>query len=203
MVDSDQHLQIAIVGHSFVKRLYRFTKSYRGFSNLNLDINNYEIDFRAKGGLTVKKLAESGLLSLEKDQIDCAFLQIGSNDATSLDKTVHDIAKDIVAIALYLFYGLGVKVVFIGQLLPRSELTTFRGYNAKIIEINNEISRRLSVENNPCIQLWHHHGFWQNMDFICWDGTHLNHFGIRRYFRSVRSSLLHARNILYVSIGDT
>ncbi len=160
-------LKISIIGHSFVRRLSRFSNSCDLFDNLRLDSAINIIDFRAKGGLTVRKLIDCDLLTFNKSDIpDAVFLQIGGNDAADKKKHYVTIARDIVSIARYLVEGVGVKTVLIGQLLPRRVDRTFKGYNKKIISINEEIVRLINRDNNNNIQFWHNHGFWEGQHYL-------------------------------------
>ncbi|CAC5362598.1 unnamed protein product [Mytilus coruscus] len=116
------------------------------------------------------------------------------NGAANRRNNTYQIDQDIYAFAMYLHYGLNVNYVVIGQLLYRSESVTYAGYNDKIIQINKLLQGKIKENDENAISFRHHHGFWDKLDFLCFDGVHLNHFGMRKYFKSVRSAVLHTSN---------
>lgn len=195
IVVMDHKQNVVLFGHSFIRRLGRFADSCDKYYNLRLDNKEFNVSFRAQGGLTFKRLFRnretSRLVSFESTP-DIIFLQIGGNDASSHNRSASQIAADIFSLALYFVEGLQIRSVIIGQLVPRCENATFEGYNKKITVINNLVQEKIEEEKLVNIKFWHHRGFWTTTDFLGFDGVHLNHFGIRRYFKSVRSSILYA-----------
>ncbi|CAC5380300.1 unnamed protein product [Mytilus coruscus] len=95
----------------------------------------------------------------------------------------------------------------VARLPQQKQLCTF-SYHPHIIFLqiggNDAANRRTNAyqiaqdifakHDENAISLWHHRGFWDNLDFLCFDGVHLNHFGMRKYFESVRSAVLHTSN---------
>ncbi|CAC5413819.1 unnamed protein product [Mytilus coruscus] len=177
----------------FIRRLNRFMNSCDKFDNLRLLKSYFLINCRAQGGLTVARLAEQKQLCTFSYHLHIVFLQIGGNDAANRTNA-YQIAQDIFAFAMYLHYGLNVNHVIIGQLLYQSESVTYAGYNDKVIQINTLLQEKIKEHDENAISFWHHHGFWDNLDFLCFDGVHLNHFGMCKYFKSVRSAVLHTSN---------
>lgn len=188
----DHQVKVSILGHSFIRRLERFIDNVDGYKNLRLSQDKFSVDFRAKGGLTVNKLVKQQNLLTFNAMPHLIFIQIGGNDACDIQRSAPTIAQDIVSFALYFCHGLGIKIVIIGQLLPRYENRTFQGYNDKIMCINKLITEKLHNLSEPRILFWHHHGFWSDINFLSFDGVHLNHQGMLKYFRSIRSAILHA-----------
>lgn len=184
-------VNVALIGHSFIKRLHRFTKSCYLYDNLRLDKDNYALHYRYKGGLTVNKLAQDPDLCSFDSIIDIAFIQIGGNDACQESMSVENIVINILSYASFLHFGVGIKKIIIGQLLFREVFATFHDYNKKIAQINVLLADKIKNENLHFVLFWHHHGFWQDNNVLCFDGVHLNHFGMRKYFRSVRAAILH------------
>lgn len=189
------NLHVRLIGHSFIRRLARIMNYSQYFGNLRLDYNSFNVSCKAKGGLTLEKLICCKELYSSQVPVDIVYLQIGGNDATKYHYDSDRIANHIVSFASFLHHGVGVKKIIIGQLFQREIYSTFDGYNEKIKDINSKLAKLCSQHN--FIVFWHHHGFWRDpIDFLCFDGVHLNHFGMLRYFRSVRSSVLHAANAL-------
>ena len=69
-------------------------------------------------------------------------------------------------------------------------------YNKNVVEVNELI--RLFCDNEALnVVYWRHHGFWTDLSFLHNDGTHLEvKIAMPKYFRSVRSAILHADIIL-------
>ncbi|CAC5396515.1 unnamed protein product [Mytilus coruscus] len=178
-----KNLHVTLLGHSFIRRLNRFMDSCDKFDNLRFLKSNFLINCRAQGGLTVARLAQQKQLCTFSYHPHMIFLQIGGNDAANRRTNAYQIAQDIFAFAMYLHYGLNVNYVVIGQLLYRSESVTYAGYNDKIIQINTLLQEKIKENDENAISYWHHRGF------LCFDGVHLNHFGMRKYFKSVRSAV--------------
>ena len=187
-------LHVTLLGHSFIRRLNRFMNSCDRFENLRLLKCNFLINCRAQGGLTVARLAQQKQLCTFSCHPHIIFIQIGGNDAANRRTNASQVAQDMFAFAMYLHYGLNVNHVIIGQLLCRSELVTYAGYNDKVVQVNTLLQEKIKEHNEKAISFWHHRGFWDNLNYLCFDGVHLNHFGMRKYFKSIRSAVLHASN---------
>jgi hypothetical protein len=41
--------------------------------------------------------------------------------------------------------------------------------------------------------MWRHRGFWTDFSHLDSDGVHLNDDGMKKYFRSIRSAIIHAK----------
>jgi hypothetical protein len=67
-----------------------------------------------------------------------------------------------------------------------------------VTQMNVAIKQLISSDSNNNIIFWRYRGFWADLSFLSNDGIHLNHGGILKYFKSVRSAVLHARH----SIGN-
>ena len=113
-------------------------------------------------------------------QPDIVYLQIGGND--------------MISFANYLYYGLHVRIVIIGELLHRDSARVGILYNCKVVLTNVAIKQLISSDNNNNIIFWRHRGFWEDLSFLSNDMVHLNHGGILKYFKSVRSAVLHVRH---------
>lgn len=87
-----EHTVVGVIGHSYVKRLERFSLQHPVYKNLCLNEDVYKVCFRSQGGLTIRGQAVHIYLSS-----DVVFLDIGGNDATT--RAALDNAQDIVAYA--------------------------------------------------------------------------------------------------------
>ena len=108
------------------------------------------------------------------------------------------VASDIISFANGLHYGLHVCIVIIGALLHRDSDRVGIHYNCKVVQTNVPLKQLISSENNKNIIFWRHRGLWADISFLSNDGVDLNHGGMLKYFKSVRSAVLHARH----SIGN-
>uniref|UniRef100_A0A8W8JGP4 Uncharacterized protein n=1 Tax=Magallana gigas TaxID=29159 RepID=A0A8W8JGP4_MAGGI len=81
------------------------------------------------------------------------------------------IATNIASFAEYLIYGLGTRVVIIGQLLQRDPSASPPGYNDSVTEIYGLLTQKTQTLSN--IFYWRHRGFWMDMSHLGRDGLHL------------------------------
>lgn len=187
---------VMLLGHSFIRRLNEFMFNTYGCDNLRLDYSLFDITCRAQGGLTIPRLIHErpDLYDFSVCEPDIVYLQIGGNDLShSSSETV---ANEIYSFANFLHFGLHIPFVIIGELLLRDPNKVGIKYNDKVIATNISLLQKVQMDNLPNIIFWRHHGFWQDDSFLNRDWVHLNRQGMWKYFRSVRSSVLHAQSIL-------
>lgn len=189
---------VMLLGHSFIRRLNEYMTNTDGDSNLRLDHRNFKIICRAQGGLTVPRLIHErpDLYDFSVCQPDIVYLQIGGNDLSNTMTSSESVANEIYSFANFLHFGLHIPVVIIGELLFRNPSKVGKDYNDKVVATNMSILQKIQMDNLPNLKFWRHHGFWEDYSFLCRDGVHLNHYGMRKYFRSIRSSVLHAQSVL-------
>ena len=119
------------------------------------------------------------------------YLQLGGNGRSN--SPVNEVVNNITAFSNYLHYGLGVKLVIIGELLHRAEGPRVDGYfNQRVIYKNTCLQTTIFTKTLDHIIFWHHRGFWKDCSHLGWDCVHLNHHGMPKFSRSVRSAILHA-----------
>lgn len=91
---------------------------------------------------------------------DIVFIQLGANDLSN--STANIVANNIIAFANNLHYGLHVKLIIIGELIPRYPGPRVdSNYNCRVIQTNICLKEKLDAEISNHIILWRHHGFWQ------------------------------------------
>jgi len=129
-------------------------------------------------------------------QPDIVYLQIGGNYISAWDSSPVRVASDIISFANYIHYGLHVRIVIVGELLHRDPARIGIHYNCKVVQTNVAIQQLISSENNNNIIFWRHRGFWADLSFLSNDGVHLNHGGMLKYFKSVKSAVLHASHCI-------
>ena len=111
---------VALVGHSFIRRLSVFMKNSSDHVNLKLNKHLFNVILRAKGGRKVPELANSrnlldfsGLLT--EDNI-CP-MQIGGNDISNFHVAPNDVTRQIMSLDHFLIETNKFSQVVIGQLL--------------------------------------------------------------------------------------
>lgn len=126
------------------------------------------------------------------------FIQIGGNDIGFIPNK--QIVTNIVSFAEYLIYGLGTRVVIIGQLLRRDPSANPPGYNESVTEVNDLLTQKTQTLSN--IFYWRHRGFWLDMSHLGRDGVHLANPPLRslkpgdppspmkKYWRSIRNTVI-------------
>jgi len=86
--------------------------------------------------------------------------------------------------------------VVIGELLWRDPMRVHSEYNKNVTDTNSALYNMIQTDGIPNIILWRHHGFWKDFSHIYHDGVHLNDVGMKKYFRSIRSAVIHASTTL-------
>lgn len=115
-VDPDSiKTHVCLLGLSYIRRLSDIMISNKNLLNINLDDDRYKISVCVRGGLRTYDL-----LRIIRDVAGTPtifIMQIGGTDIGLLPNQI--IATNIVLFSEYLIYGLGTRVVIIGQLLRR------------------------------------------------------------------------------------
>lgn len=115
-VDPDSiKTHVCLLGLSYIRRLSNIMISNKNLLNINLDDDRYKISVCVRGGLRTYDL-----LRIIRDVAGTPtifIMQIGGTDIGLLPNQI--IATNIVLFSEYLIYGLGTRVVIIGQLLRR------------------------------------------------------------------------------------
>lgn len=168
-----------------------------GQNNLRLDYERFRILCRAQGGLTLHRLIHerSDLFTFGKTP-DIVYIQVGGNDLASHLDAEH-VATAVFSFANFLHHGLNIQFVIIGQLLRRRPDKVPINYNDKVFFTNMMLDKLCVDNDSQHIIFWKHRGFWSELNYLDEvDGVHLNMEGLRKYFRSVRSAVLHAGKLL-------
>ena len=66
-------------------------------------------------------------------------------------------------------------------------------YNPKAVDTNLLIRQILTTGNKDNISMWRHRGFWTYLSHLDRDGVHLNDDRMKKYFRGIRSDIIHAK----------
>ena len=188
--------EVVVFGHSFIRRLERYSNGPNGWLNLGFDQSDLNLRFLGMSGGTLRRgrkciLSAPFLRKLDSYHPRVVFIQAGGNDLSSKDCCPYELARDLVSAAEYLITGHGVRHVIIGQLLRRFSARCPPDYNVKVVEVNDH-AKRMVARSSACnnISFWHHRGFWRDTGVLLdADGTHPNSTGMRKYARSVRAAI--------------
>lgn len=115
-VDPDSiKTHVCLLGLSYIRRLSDIMISNKNLLNINLDDDRYKISVCVRGGLRTYDLHQ--IIRDVAGTPAIFIMQIGGTDIGLLPNQI--IATNIVLFSEYLIYGLGTRVVIIGQLLRR------------------------------------------------------------------------------------
>ena len=187
-------VQVAVWGHSFVRRLSMLQGNGVFPKNLGLDSNKIEVLLEGEGVLSLQRNAclhsKDGLLAGK----DLVVIDIGSNDLCDPDLSVNQFAINLVSYAAFLVVGLQVKKVVVLQIMPRQS-EPYEGYNSRVIEANLAIQASVATANLP-IYFWKHRGVWNcQCNIYMPDGIHLSPaVGYPKYVRSLRDCVIRVLN---------
>lgn len=106
---------VCLLGLSYIRRLSDIMISNKNLLNINLDDDRYKISVCVRGGLRTYDLHQ--IIRDVAGTPTIFIMQIGGTDIGLLPNQI--IATNIVLFSEYLIYGLGTRVVIIGQLLRR------------------------------------------------------------------------------------
>lgn len=104
-----------LLGLSYIRRLSDIMISNKNLLNINLDDDRYKISVCVRGGL--RTYDPHQIIRDVAGTPTIFIMQIGGTDIGLLPNQI--IATNIVLFSEYLIYGLGTRVVIIGQLLRR------------------------------------------------------------------------------------
>ena len=184
---------IAIVGHSFIRRLHNHLRDtwerhgeYRYF---NFDIADCNVEYYWKGGGKVQCMKRF-LSDLVDCRPDLVFLQVGGNDIR-VDSIPQQIAREMVELAESIAEVTGAKVV-IGSLFrrerPRSPLT-YGTYEEIRDDVNFWCDFFVS-HATPAVRFWAH-GRLGGLHHFFGDGVHLAEAEDQElFYRSIRGAIL-------------
>lgn len=115
-VDPDSiKTHVCLLGLSYIRRLSDIMISNKNLLNINLDDDRYKISVCVRGGLRTYDLHQ--IIRDVAGTPTIFIMQICGTDIGLLPNQI--IATNIVLFSEYLIYGLGTRVVIIGQLLRR------------------------------------------------------------------------------------
>ena len=191
-----------ILGHSYIRRLKKAMDT--GIHPRNMDLVEYSLSWWYRSGAKTADI-KANLTQVLRVQPNIIFLQIGGNDFDGEDTSCFmDIPFQITALARALRQHHSVKAVYVGKLYYRSTHPKYlptpahvKCYNDKVDVINEVLGSTANTLEKLQIIIRNHKGRVKLRDAIlsC-DGTHLNARGEKKFYRSVRGSLVNAKQYL-------
>lgn len=191
-------LHVVVVGHSFIRRLRDYVNNDPRYKNLRLQMENFQVGFRAMGGLKMSRMARDAQFTTFAMTPDIVFIQTRGNDL-GMGKPVRTVYRDIVNFANNLVMGCEAKCVIIGQIFGRERIGS---YNEKVVELNN-LLKNCTVENSESNVHFHrHHGFWSSLEFLANDEvhircTHTDKKHMHKFLQSIKRTVLRAAKRIF------
>ena len=136
MVDS--HLEVLVLGHSFVSRAERHLLS-KGDNNCSMNPRAHQVVLKGKGGAHVPDIMP--LFHQRSVTPHLVIIDIGTNDLTNLRFTTHSLARQVFSTAKRIIQQYGVKQVVILEVLPR---TTWGRHGAPV-SFSGRVARYNSI----------------------------------------------------------
>lgn len=184
------HLVI-IMGHSFIRRLQSFSEA----RPRSLNYENFKVQFWGRPSANLQNMYSMATAEAASLRNNCVILQIGGNDLNGEGVCPKQLANNICKLARDLTKDQGVRYVVISKLLYRKSSTKSRftlreGYNRYVDEVNDQL--QFLCDFFPKLRYWKHKRMSEKWEeYLSKDGTHLNPKGLSRYFRSIKTAVLH------------
>ena len=199
---------LAVVGHSFVRRLSEFVegrhlpRSERAphineYLNLRLEGENVAYfgqgGAQLNGGRPIFRLIHEWLGSR---QFKVVYLDLGSNDLCDPDISAEKVASHLMTAARFILTGYSVNTVIIGQVTVRLA-EPYVGYNAKVTATNASVRHKVDQEADRRIQCARLRGLMVPEESLFLpDGVHFSPTGNLRYAQGVRGAFIRALQTL-------
>ena len=189
---ADSAFQVALLGHSFVKRVGLHISS-TSYVNFGLPAVSHKVFVQGRGGAHI--LDTMDLFFKIPGNTDLLLIDIGTNDLCNSRAPAHTLAVQTFNLAKRLIDRHGVKHVVLFQVLPRTPGGK-HGKGPAFTERADRYNRMLQSlifqhRDQLPISYWFHKGFITNINDIISDGVHLNSKGMTKYIKSVRRAIIH------------
>ena len=187
----DSHLEVLVLGHSFVTRAERHLLS-KGDNNCAMHPGSHNVVLKGRSGAHIRDIIP--LFQQRSVTPHLVIIDIGTNDLTNNRITTHSLANQVYSTAKHLIDHYGVERVVILEVLPR---TTWGRHGAPIsfagrVSRYNAMIRSLVFRGKLSVPVtfWYHPGLSISPDTFILDGVHLNPSGLAKYIKSIRRLIL-------------
>ena len=187
--------KVAIIGHSFVRRLQSYVNQDDSKRNLGLTYTSHQVAMRGGGGRRISHLQQE-FAFIGHMQPEVVLIDIGTNDLDSLRKPVQVLARELFQVAATLRDRYNVKLVVICEVFYRTPVGRYASSNPNFNELVHEFNQTCKTYAASAshvfrnIHFWHHSGLVHNWQQYIVDGVHFNELGLFKYFRSLRSAVI-------------
>ncbi|ESO96219.1 hypothetical protein LOTGIDRAFT_239367 [Lottia gigantea] len=175
-------MKVAIVGHSFVRRLEEFSRDIKEPVH-----PEHEISFHGKGGSKLDNIF--GLINELPKETKLVFIQSGGNDL-SPHTSANDVAKKMLKVAERIIQVREIPVI-VGTVFirPNPRYQTPEDYDKMRIKINKEF--RGMVQHKRKIVVGCHEKFFRKLrcSYMLEDGVHLNPVGQKAFMFFIRKKI--------------
>ena len=195
---------LAVVGHSFVRRLGEFTLGlhlhladrpahHERYNNLRLD-SEHVIYFgiggaKLSGGKPFFKPLHD---KLHQFHFKAIYLDLGSNDLCDPNSCPEKVASHIISAANFIISSYSVNTIIVGQIIFRVN-EPYPGYNLKVTDTNEWLRDKIARSPGQKIQFARLRGLLEpQSDIFLPDGVHLNAQGNKIYAQGVRGAFIRA-----------
>ncbi|MEW8544671.1 MAG: SGNH/GDSL hydrolase family protein [Candidatus Thiodiazotropha sp.] len=189
---------VLIFGHSFIKRIERKTRTNPDTFKSDFGLKQCNVTLIGHGGLNF------GLRDPRKERqfynivdnifrcnaFDIVVCQLGGNDISY--GTSPDALKDaVISLAKYVRTNYNVKVFYVCSIFTRPNPRTIPAeyYEAFRAQANALIKEH--SETSDTIVFWPHKRLFHSPQYIFGeDGTHLNDYGNKKFYKSLRQAII-------------
>ena len=187
-------IRVAIIGHSFIRRLNDDLNSYHNYElKPNFDLNQCTVRLKGSGGWHVQDTEHFDSLFkpfLDSFKPQIVIIQLGENDLDGAAQPLN-VANDLEVLSSKLISDFGGKIVFVCELCTRlvPKYISAKEYVRKRL-LSNQILETL-IEHEHHIRFWRHRRLFGALSPIFnHDGIHLNTNGQLRFYRSLRLAIM-------------
>ena len=187
-------ITVLVFGHSFIWRLNRYlVDSFGPNHNLEFEFNIANVFFYSIGGMPVDqaRVEELGIVLYYRPQL--VYIEMGTNELCDYYYTPDVVGREIQNLVEDML-SLGVREVIVGEVIfrnPRGIPRQMNDYNERVLQLNQYMEVFINSTFTPRGMLWRHRGLWNSIfPTLQHDGTHLNMYGLYRYYRSVRGAIM-------------
>ena len=197
--------KVAIVGHSFVRRLREFLDDHPE-KDRHFGMDRRRVHLLDCGGIKMFDVRKTFEEKIQKLNPDWVIVVLGDNDVNNKRFKMDGLATMIIEVAFEYLRSRDIPVV-ITNLMPRYRGDHHwagwfkRSYNKRASVVNEEIRLQLQSGLYPQASFWNHkfavfptdeastEEYWANRHLFCPDGVHLSEDGYFRYYRSLSKLL--------------
>ena len=190
--------RILMLGHSFLRRLEDdINAPYKPQLHCNFGLEQCEVFFVHDGGWKISANYKTFLkevrskLASKPSSFDVAIIQIGGNDLCLEHCEPLELASKIDDFGQWLQKECLVKVVYVCELFtrPRPRYVSPETYESRRSATNMYLETFL--ENTSHVKLWRHRRIFNSPNnLFIGDGTHLNNLGTKKFYESLKRSVI-------------